>query len=140
MIMPRRLCPWPTSAATVTFCLTGNARSEGGPVPSAPSGSSAMTGTDACPGLLDLHEARDGYVARIRLPGGYAGPSALAALAALASRFGSGFVDLTARGNVQIRGVRPGQAGDLARCAARAGLLPSPAHDRARNITASPLA
>ena len=99
-----------------------------------------MTGTDACPGLLDLHEARDGHVARIRLPGGYAGASGLAALAALASRFGSGFVDLTARGNVQIRGVRASEADDLARRAALAGLLPSPAHDRARNITASPLA
>jgi precorrin-3B synthase len=99
-----------------------------------------MTAADACPGLLDLHEAGDGYVARIRLPGGYAGASRLAALAALASRFGSGFVDLTARGNVQIRGVRAGEAGELARRAARAGLLPSAAHDRARNITASPLA
>lgn len=99
-----------------------------------------MTAGDACPGILDLHEARDGLVARIRLPGGYATGRRLHDLATLASRFGDGSVDLTARGNVQLRGVRAGKADDLARRAVSAGLLPSPAHDRARNITASPLA
>jgi precorrin-3B synthase len=99
-----------------------------------------MTAADACPGILDLHEARDGHVARIRLPGGYASAARLRALAAMAARFGDGHVDLTARGNVQLRGIRAGQAGELARGAASAGFLPSPAHDRARNITASPLA
>ncbi len=95
---------------------------------------------DACPGILDLHEARDGQVARIRLPGGYATASGLVALADLADQQGDGHVDLTARGNVQVRGIGPGRAGELARRAAAAGFLPSPAHDRARNITASPLA
>ncbi len=99
-----------------------------------------MTAADACPGILDLHEARDGHVARIRLPGGYATSRRLRGLAALASRFGNGCVDLTARGNVQIRGVAADDAAGLARRAASAGVLPSPAHDRARNITASPLA
>jgi len=99
-----------------------------------------MPAADACPGILDLHEARDGHVARIRLPGGYATGRRLRGLAALASRFGNGCVDLTARGNVQIRGVAADDAAGLARRAASAGLLPSPAHDRARNITASPLA
>jgi precorrin-3B synthase len=98
-----------------------------------------MTG-DACPGILDLHEARDGLVARIRLPGGYASATRLRSLAALAERFGNGHVDLTARGNVQIRGIQPEAAGIMAGRAAAAGFLPSPAHDRARNITASPLA
>jgi precorrin-3B synthase len=99
-----------------------------------------MTTGDACPGILDRHEARDGLVARIRLPGGYASPARLRALAMLAQRFGDGHVDLTARGNVQIRGIPPGAAGSMAGQAATAGFLPSPAHDRARNITASPLA
>jgi precorrin-3B synthase len=99
-----------------------------------------LASADACPGILDLHEARDGHVARIRLPGGYVSAARLRTLAALAGRFGSGYVDLTARGNVQLRGIPAGQAGELARRAASAGLLPSAAHDRARNITASPLA
>jgi precorrin-3B synthase len=108
-------------------------------VPPVP-GAAGETAGDACPGILDLHEARDGLVARIRLPGGYAGPAWLRSLAALADRFGDGCLDLTARGNVQLRGVRAETADDLMRAASAAGLLPSPAHDRARNITASPLA
>jgi precorrin-3B synthase len=99
-----------------------------------------MTAGDACPGIIDLHEARDGQVARIRLPGGYANATALTDLAAMAVRFGDGDIDLTARGNVQLRGIRPAQATGLAQRAATAGFLPSPAHDRARNIVASPLA
>jgi precorrin-3B synthase len=99
-----------------------------------------MTTGDACPGILDLHEARDGLVARIRLPGGYAGAGRLRSLAAMTERFGDGSVDLTARGNVQIRGIRPAAADGMAQWAAAAGFLPSPAHDRARNILASPLA
>ena len=99
-----------------------------------------MTTGDACPGILDLHEARDGLVARIRLPGGYASSARLASVAALTSRFGDGRVDLTARGNVQIRGIQPDAATDMAQRATAVGLMPSPAHDRARNITASPLA
>jgi precorrin-3B synthase len=103
---------------------------EGGPV----------TSVDACPGILDLHEARDGHVARVRLPGGYVTVSGLHALGELARRYGDGRVDLTSRGNVQLRGVRAGDAGALSRQAAADGLLPSPAHDRARNIVAGPLA
>jgi precorrin-3B synthase len=99
-----------------------------------------MTAADACPGILDLHEARDGHVARIRIPGGYASATRLSALAAMAAGLGDGCVDLTARGNVQLRGVAARAAPELARRAAVAGFLPSPAHDRARNITASPLA
>ena len=94
---------------------------------------------DACPGMLDLHPARDGAVARIRLPGGYVTGLQWAAVAALAGEFGDGNVDVTARGNVQLRGLRPGAGTSLASRAAQAGLLPSGAHDRARNITASPL-
>ena len=94
---------------------------------------------DACPGMLTLHPARDGDVARIRLPGGYVSSRQWSAIAALAGELGDGNVDLTARGNVQIRGLQPGTGAALASRATRAGLLPSGPHDRARNITASPL-
>jgi precorrin-3B synthase len=94
---------------------------------------------DACPGILTLHPARDGHVARIRLPGGYVRRAQWAALAALAADFGDGCLDLTARGNVQLRGLQQTAAAELARRATRAGLMPSGAHDRSRNITASPM-
>jgi precorrin-3B synthase len=94
---------------------------------------------DACPGMLTLHPARDGDVARIRLPGGYVTGRQWAALALLACEFGDGNVDTTARGNVQVRGLRPGTGPALASRAHQAGLLPSGVHDRARNITGSPL-
>jgi precorrin-3B synthase len=95
---------------------------------------------DACPGMLTLHPARDGDVARIRLPGGYVTGPQWAAIAELACEFGDGNVDVTARGNVQVRGLRSGAGAGLARRAASAGLLPAGTHDRARNVTASPLA
>ena len=94
---------------------------------------------DACPGVLTLHPARDGRVARIRLPGGYVSARQWAAVSVLAREFGDGNLDVTARGNVQVRGVQPGQAASLASRAGQLGLLPSRAHDRSRNITASPL-
>jgi precorrin-3B synthase len=94
---------------------------------------------DACPGVLTLHPARDGLVARIRLPGGYASAARWRSLARLSGAFGDGCVDVTARGNVQLRGLRAEDAEALAAGAAEAGLMPSAQHDRARNVTASPL-
>lgn len=95
--------------------------------------------TDRCPGALSLHAAQDGNLARIRVPGGILDARALAALAR-GARLGSGLADLTSRANLQIRGLGPGAGTDLTVLLRSAGLLPSPAHDRARNILASPLA
>jgi precorrin-3B synthase len=93
--------------------------------------------TDACPGALQVHQAADGALARIRLPGGALTAAQLAALAEASNRLGSGTVELTARGNVQIRGIIDVAAvGDAI---AAAGLLPSATHERVRNIVASPL-
>src|SRR5260370_19922554 len=113
----------------VTFCPTGARDPEGGSVTSSapPEGSFLVTAVDGCPGILDLHQARDGHVARIRLPGGYATGPRLRGLAALASRFGDGCVALTARGNGQVRGGRRGAARALARPGAVGGAAPRPA-------------
>lgn len=92
---------------------------------------------DACPGALQVHEAADGALARIRLPGGMIDAYQLEALALVADRFGSSTMELTSRGNVQIRGVTDPVA--LADAVADAGLLPSSSHERVRNVVASPL-
>ncbi len=95
---------------------------------------------DRCPGVLALHEAADGWLARVRLPGGRLTAGALRALAAAAEELGNGLVDLTARANVQLRGLSDSAGRELATRLQIAGLLPSLSHDRARNVLASPLA
>ena len=95
---------------------------------------------DRCPGVLRLAEAADGYLARIRLPGGLIGAGQLRALARLADELGDGRVELTSRGNVQLRGLAADVAGPLTDQLAQAGLFPSPEHDLVRNVLASPLA
>ncbi|MDX3109313.1 precorrin-3B synthase, partial [Nonomuraea angiospora] len=92
---------------------------------------------DACPGALQVHEAADGPLARVRLPGGAISPARLRELAACAAGLGSDVIELTSRANVQVRGLRSPAA--FAERIAAAGLLPSEAHERVRNIVASPL-
>lgn len=96
--------------------------------------------SDACPGALDAAPADDGLVARIRLPGGRVEAHQLRELAACAKELGTGSVDLTVRANLQIRGLSSHGVSALADRLAGVGLLPSPTHDRVRNIVASPFA
>jgi len=95
---------------------------------------------DRCPGLLRFVEAEDGLLARIRLPGGLLPPAALSALATAADELGDGRLELTSRGNLQVRGMTPTGAAALAEDARAAGLLPTPERERVRNLLASPLA
>ncbi len=92
---------------------------------------------DACPGALQVHQAADGALARVRLPGGVIAPAQLEALAHAATEWGSEAMELTSRGSIQIRAVS--DTAKLAEVVAGVGLLPSETHERVRNIVASPL-
>ncbi|WP_280502863.1 precorrin-3B synthase [Nocardia farcinica] len=95
------------------------------------------TTPDSCPGVLRLHQAADGPLARVRVPGGVLSPDQLRTLAEAATELGDGAIELTSRGNAQLRQVR--DAGALTERLESAGLLPSRTHERVRNILASPL-
>lgn len=93
--------------------------------------------TDACPGALQVHQAADGALVRVRLPGGMITAAQLSALATVSTTFGAGTLELTVRGNLQLRAITDVPA--AAQAIADAGLLPSATHERVRNIVASPL-
>lgn len=98
------------------------------------------TRRDSCPGALTVHEAADGGLARIRIPGGFVTARQLRTIAAAAREIGNGIVELTSRGNLQLRGIPAGAERDLGDRLAAAGLLPSETHELVRNVVASPLA
>ncbi|MBW5423202.1 cobalamin biosynthesis protein CobG, partial [Streptomyces sp. BG9H] len=95
---------------------------------------------DACPGALRLHRADDGALARLRLPAGLLTSRQASVLADAAERLADGYLSVTSRGNVELRGLDENCGAELSALLAEAGLLPSAPHERVRNIVASPLA
>jgi precorrin-3B synthase len=95
--------------------------------------------SDACPGALQTHAAADGELARVRVPGGLLATAQLLALTAVARDLGDGGLELTSRGNVQLRGLTPAAVPELGDRLAATGLLPSATHERVRNVVASAL-
>ncbi len=58
-----------------------------------------------CPGALRPMLSGDGYVVRVRPHGGRLTPAQAQGIAALSQAHGNGLIDLSARANVQLRGV-----------------------------------
>lgn len=80
---------------------------------------------------------------RLRLPGGHVSQAALLRLLEIAEQYGDGAVHVTTRTNLQVRALPAGPCGrrlpvEVESAFESAGLLPSRAHDLARNILASP--
>ena len=88
---------------------------------------------------MQVHPAADGGLARVRIPGGVVTRSQWQVLIDASADLGDGHLDLTSRGNVQLRGLSVGAETELADRLTQAGLLPSPSHERVRNLLASPL-
>ncbi|MBU1305613.1 MAG: precorrin-3B synthase [Alphaproteobacteria bacterium] len=57
----------------------------------------------------------DGLLARIRIQDGRLEPGKLERLATIAGTYGNGIVEITARGNLQVRGLSPAATGHFAR-------------------------
>lgn len=93
-----------------------------------------------CPGALHAVDARDGLLARIRVPGGCLSNDALRELADLCERDADGALDITARANVQVRGLSNGTLERFGASLLAAGLVTSRSHERVRNIVASAFA
>lgn len=78
-----------------------------------------------CPSLAAPMVTGDGLLVRLRAESGSYSPAEIVALAAAARAHGNGLVDVTARGNLQIRGLRPGTVAALTADVLAAGIRPA---------------
>lgn len=69
----------------------------------------------ACPTLDTPMRTGDGLLARLRIAGGRLTPNQLATIASLAAEHGNGLIEITARGNLQVRGLTPDSCVPFAR-------------------------
>ena len=60
----------------------------------------------ACPGLFYSTAAQDGLLYRLRIPGGMINYNQFQAIADIADNYGSGYIDITNRANIQIREIK----------------------------------
>lgn len=97
-------------------------------------------GENFCPGIVHAVPAKDGLLLRIRVPGGLITGPQLTTVANLSKDFADGTIEITSRANLQIRSVRAADLGHIVEALSVTGLLPSPKHDRVRNIVTSPFA
>ncbi len=94
-----------------------------------------------CPGALRPMESGDGLIVRLRIIGGALTPDLARGLAQCAEDCGNGLIDLSARGNLQLRGVTQEALPQLhARLDALRLLDDDPDVEAIRNILISPLA
>ncbi|NUB46767.1 precorrin-3B synthase [Fertoebacter nigrum] len=92
-----------------------------------------------CPGALRPMLSGDGLVVRIRPPLGRLTAAQAAGIAALAQTHGNGLIDISARANLQLRGVTDETYPALIDGLRGLGLIdPSPEAEARRNITVTP--
>jgi precorrin-3B synthase len=94
-----------------------------------------------CPGALRPMESGDGWVVRLRPPGGRLTSAQAAGTAQAARQHGNGRIDLTGRANLQLRGVTPGSHAPLVAMLRTLGLVdPDIASETRRNLVVTPFA
>jgi precorrin-3B synthase len=95
----------------------------------------------ACPTVFAPMASGDGLLARVKPPGSRLSADAARALASAAAACGNGVIELTSRGNIQVRGLTEASAPGFARAMVSAGLASTdPAVERRRNVLVAPLA
>lgn len=92
-----------------------------------------------CPSLYQPMESGDGLLVRVRPPAARLTAHHARALAAAAGRFGSGTMELTQRGNVQVRGLSPASVGPFAAAMVAAGLAEADPAAEARRVVMGPV-
>ncbi|UYH51219.1 hypothetical protein N5W20_09050 [Candidatus Kirkpatrickella diaphorinae] len=94
-----------------------------------------------CPGLHKPMEAKDGFLIRLTPPGGVLKSGQLHTLAETAARYGRGIVQVTMRGNLQVRGLQAQSVATCQQILSDAGLSDaSPSLERIRqSVLMSPL-
>ena len=94
-----------------------------------------------CPGARRPMETGDGLLVRLRITAGIVSADLAGEIADLSRRFGNELIDLSQRGNLQLRGVEEDDLYELLGRLDRLGILdPSAEAEAVRNIVPSPLA
>lgn len=92
-------------------------------------------------GLFWLNPVKDGYMCRLRIPGGVVKSHQLRELAAIARDLTTGYIQITTRNNFQIRLIEPKNCPEVLRRIQGCGLHSRGAGaDNIRNITMNPCA
>lgn len=92
-----------------------------------------------CPDAYHPMEAADGFILRVKPRFGRLSPPQLIALAQIAERFGNGEVQITQRGNLQLRGVAKGWIAKAQTALQAASLIDDdPASEHRRNTIFAP--
>ncbi len=92
-------------------------------------------------GLFWLNPVKDGYMCRLRIPGGVVKSYQLRELASITSELTSGYIQITTRNNFQIRLIEPKNCPEVLRRIQGSGLHSKGAGaDNIRNITMNPCA
>ncbi len=92
-----------------------------------------------CPGALRPMQSGDGLIVRIRPPGGRLTPAQAEAIARASSEHGNGILDLSARANLQLRGVTMAAHGPLIEDLRTQGLIdPDIDAESLRNLVVTP--
>lgn len=92
-----------------------------------------------CPGALRPMASGDGLIVRVRPPGGRLSPAQADAIARAALAHGNGIIDLSARANLQLRGVTEASHGPLIADLRAHGLIdPDIETEQLRNLIVTP--